>query len=65
MKSQYMRYESGAEKVLRPLSVKRSDNINKMSSGQIIWHLYERHSIIVWQVLATLAFTWAFVNKLG
>ena len=64
MKSQYIRYETGAAKNLRPLSIPKSNNIKKATDGQLLAELYNRHSIFVWQVLATLAWTWMFVNKL-
>jgi hypothetical protein len=65
MRTNYMRYETGAEKVLRPLSVRRSSVISKMSSGQIVWHLYKRHELLLLQVTVAVVFVWAIVTKLG
>lgn len=66
MKSQYMRYETGVKKAeLRPLSVQRSNNINKMNTAQIVAHLYKRHEITVLYVVVCAIFTYVIVAKLG
>lgn len=66
MKSEYMRYETGVKKAeLRPLSVQRSNNITKMSTGQILAHLYKRHEITALYVMVSAIFTYVVVAKLG
>lgn len=64
--SKYMRYETGVKAAeLRPLSVRASTNINKMTTVEILIHLYKRHEIIILQTAVAAIFTYVLITKLG
>lgn len=37
-------------------------HLNRLSSLRIVHYLYKRHSLIVWQVLTVVAFSWAILR---